>query len=99
MKAIVLARDGAPIDADESKTQVWQATPLDIVPEYSLRLSVWALQSIMANSRCHASRMTAKGALDMLGFTEDLPTDGKGNLKPVKYPGNPERVGGIWTFG
>jgi hypothetical protein len=56
-----------------------------MVSEVSLKAAVHALQNIATQGRCHYSRSTAKGVLEAIGLSGDLPTD---------PDGKPERVSG-----
>lgn len=100
MKAAVYVQgtsDPQPIPKFPSRS-IYTVEDLDIAPEYALRIAAWALQSIQSSSRCHASRMTAKSALEFLAEVEVLPVDGRGALAPVKFPGKPENIRDIWKI-
>lgn len=99
MKASVLTHDGANpmLLPTDGKAAAWKVEPLDIVSEYSLKLTVWALQSILANSRCHASKATARSTLTLLADTGDVDVNERGLPSSVKFPGKPEDIPNVWV--
>lgn len=72
---------------------------IDIVPEYTLKLTLWALQSIMANSRCHASRQTARSTLEEIAATGEFEVDSRGLPASVRFPGKAETRQNLWLVG
>jgi hypothetical protein len=71
-----------------------------ITSEYSLKLAVWALQRINANSRCHQSRVTAKMAMMAIVEAGDIEDNGDGMPVPIPFPGRAEDMpDGPWTVG
>lgn len=72
---------------------------LDIAPEFSFKLTLWALQSIMANSRCHASRQTARTVLEEIARTGEVEVDSRGLPASVKFPGKTENRLDLWRVG
>lgn len=98
MKATVFVVDGEPLALPTSQRSPLGATAvLDIAPDYSLRLTMWALQSIMANSRCHASRQTARSVLEVIAKTGEVATDSRGLPASVKFPGKIEERMSVWV--
>lgn len=100
MKATVFVTDGGEpgvVDRRLIATRYEAVEDYDIASEYSLKMAVWALQSIYANSRCHASRMTAKSTLEHLAEIGDLPTNERGMPASVRFPGLPENRPNVWT--
>lgn len=96
MKATVYVKDGEPAVADFTEI-VNDLQTLNIAPEYALKLSIWALQHIHANSRCHNSRVTARTTLQMLADTGEVSVGEQGLPSSVKFPGNPVDEPNVWV--